>query len=274
MRRHVTFRVDRCEITRLTRCIDLPNKSAIEQAVAHLDKLVEMGRQAKAVASGEGAEVKPSLPTFKKNVSASAQSTSSGSAGPSAANVRASASASQRPMTSLEKILADATAATLAREHAAKAASTGPPAVNGRQPPALGARPPSGSGTAAPSGFRAAPGPVPMNINRPSSSDGAGSSSQPSYPSASNKWSSVARPTGATRPYDNKKRPNWRNHTIRYRDGALAEARPFEMEDYEADEPYWWSNVSCPALSFQRDTLNDNYRAQNPLMLMVTRHPN
>jgi hypothetical protein len=62
-----------------------------------------------------------------------------------------------------------------------------------------------------------------------------------------NRWSSLTTPAVANRPYtaeDYKKRPNWRNCKIRYRDNDLAEARLFEQEEGEEEfDPYWWKYV-------------------------------
>lgn len=251
MSRHATFsRFSGVEQQRpLTGPTDLANRAAIEQAVLHLDKLVEMGRQAKASGSGDGSESKANLPSFKKNVSAQPTSAAAANTGPST-STRAPTIPTQREMTALEKILAASTAASLAKERATKETTAGPSTTNGRPPPPAGGAPisrlsnGSGDGSSATSGFRAAPGPVPMSINRTVTSETAGPSAVPAYPSPHNRWSSIATPAGRARTWDEKKKPNWRNHTIRYRDGALAEARPFEMGEHEAEEPDWWIYVS------------------------------
>lgn len=116
----------------------------------------------------------------------------------------------------------------------------------------------NGSGPS--SAFAPASAPTPLTINRPSSASGpssqrpntqesnrASSSANPSYPSKNNRWSSVATPDGLSRPFDNQKKPNWRNRTVRYRtDDVLAEAREFEQDEGEEEyHPYWWIYVGC-----------------------------
>ena len=133
-------------------------------------------------------------------------------------------------------------------------------------------------------GFRPAPGPTPMIVKRepgllppnaantntnqargsypgPSSATlphagFASSDGNPSYPGVNNRWSSVATPAGVNRPFDGKKKPNWRNHIIRYRDEALAEARFFVQDEGEEEwDPYWWKYVCLNHLTLQKELI-------------------
>lgn len=196
------------------------------------------------------------MPSFRKNT-ASANAVAGPSTSASASTSTAGPSVMPRmpEMTPLQKLLADATAAGVAREKAARAAAA-PPPTNGRVMPQPQVNATAGPGPSTSSAFRSVPGPTPMvsagrsssssnvhnnnnNNSRPSSSSG-----ETSYPSVSNRWSSVATPEGRDRPHDNKKRRNYKNCTVNYQDAALAEAREFEMDEVEADEPDWWKYVS------------------------------
>jgi len=108
------------------------------------------------------------------------------------------------------------------------------PMVIKREP---GLPPPSAANTQ-PRGSASGPSTVPP------APSGSGSVS---YPGDNNRWSSVATPTGRSRPFDDKKRPNYRNQVIRYRDEALAEARFFAQDEGEEEwDPYWWAYVCGP----------------------------
>ena len=105
--------------------------------------------------------------------------------------------------------------------------------------------------------------PPPSAANTPRGSASGPSTAPPapsgsgsvSYPGDNNRWSSVATPAGRSRPFDDKKRPNYRNQVIRYRDEALAEARFFAQDEGEEEwDPYWWAYV-CDSLCID-DTAN------------------
>ena len=135
---------------------------------------------------------------------------------------------------------------------------SGPPGGMSYRPP------PSVQGAGASMTFRPVEAPTPMVIKRepglassaanayPRGSATSSSTAPPppsgsrsvSYPGDNNRWSSVATPAGRNRPFDDKKRPNYRNHVIRYRDEALAEARFFAQDEGEEEwDPYWWAYV-------------------------------
>jgi hypothetical protein len=130
--------------------------------------------------------------------------------------------------------------------------------------------PPSNHGAGPSMAFRPVAAPTPMVIKRepglppPSATNTQprGSASGPStapaapsgsgtvsYPGDNNRWSSVATPAGRSRPFDDKKRPNYRNRVIRYRDEALAEARFFAQDEGEEEwDPYWWAYVCASTI--------------------------
>jgi hypothetical protein len=245
------------------------------------DPAIGSGTTTASTSTGPADPTKP-LPNYKRTNSSStllngpAQSSSTSSM-PTFSAGPASAPGPIRPPSGpdLSKLLASIMPVV---NNLPKLESTNPPSQRPPQMPmvrpklepgppgGMSYRPPPSSQGAGPSmAFRPVAPPAPMVIKRetglpPSSSANSqtrGSASGPStappapsgsgtisYPGNNNRWSSVATPAGRSRPFDDKKKPNYRNQVIRYRDEALAEARFFAQDEGEEEwDPYWWAYV-------------------------------